>query len=143
MFVAPGERCLPADLALQGYRQKDYFIATQAPLSHTVDDFWRMVWEWRCHSIVMLTELKEREQVQYRRSSRSAGPRVEPQLLLCYVIAFILSPGFLPCVYVCVCVVCVEFFLPFFFVSGCKITKEYCNIKQHSCSSNWVSISPS
>lgn len=24
-----------------------------------------MVWEWRCHSIVMLTELKEREQVQY------------------------------------------------------------------------------
>lgn len=51
--------------ALQGYRQKDYFIATQGPLSHTVEDFWRMVWEWRCHSIVMLTELKEREQVQY------------------------------------------------------------------------------
>lgn len=24
-----------------------------------------MVWEWRCRSIVMLTELKEREQVQY------------------------------------------------------------------------------
>ncbi|XP_075894507.1 receptor-type tyrosine-protein phosphatase epsilon-like isoform X2 [Nelusetta ayraudi] len=47
---------------IDGYRQKDYFIATQAPLSHTVDDFWRMVWEWRCHSIVMLTELKEREQ---------------------------------------------------------------------------------
>uniref|UniRef100_A0A8C6T7B6 Receptor-type tyrosine-protein phosphatase epsilon n=1 Tax=Neogobius melanostomus TaxID=47308 RepID=A0A8C6T7B6_9GOBI len=40
----------------------DYFIATQGPLSHTVEDFWRMVWEWRCHSIVMLTELKEREQ---------------------------------------------------------------------------------
>lgn len=51
--------------ALQGYRQKDYFIATQGPLSHTVEDFWRMVWEWRCHSIVMLTELKEREQVEY------------------------------------------------------------------------------
>uniref|UniRef100_A0A8C4DME6 Receptor-type tyrosine-protein phosphatase epsilon n=1 Tax=Dicentrarchus labrax TaxID=13489 RepID=A0A8C4DME6_DICLA len=46
----------------KGYRQKDYFIATQGPLSHTVEDFWRMVWEWRCHSIVMLTELKEREQ---------------------------------------------------------------------------------
>uniref|UniRef100_A0A8C2B293 Receptor-type tyrosine-protein phosphatase epsilon n=1 Tax=Cyprinus carpio TaxID=7962 RepID=A0A8C2B293_CYPCA len=40
----------------------DYFIATQAPLAHTVQDFWRMVWEWKCHSIVMLTELKEREQ---------------------------------------------------------------------------------
>uniref|UniRef100_A0A672R445 Receptor-type tyrosine-protein phosphatase epsilon n=1 Tax=Sinocyclocheilus grahami TaxID=75366 RepID=A0A672R445_SINGR len=47
---------------IDGYRQKDYFIATQAPLAHTVQDFWRMVWEWKCHSIVMLTELKEREQ---------------------------------------------------------------------------------
>uniref|UniRef100_A0A3P9A329 Receptor-type tyrosine-protein phosphatase epsilon n=1 Tax=Esox lucius TaxID=8010 RepID=A0A3P9A329_ESOLU len=47
---------------IDGYRQKDYFIATQGPLSHTVEDFWRMAWEWKCHSIVMLTELQEREQ---------------------------------------------------------------------------------
>ncbi|XP_051968090.1 receptor-type tyrosine-protein phosphatase epsilon-like isoform X2 [Xyrauchen texanus] len=47
---------------IDGYRQKDYYIATQGPLSHTVDDFWRMVWEWKCHSIVMLTELHERDQ---------------------------------------------------------------------------------
>uniref|UniRef100_A0A8C4SC40 Receptor-type tyrosine-protein phosphatase epsilon n=1 Tax=Erpetoichthys calabaricus TaxID=27687 RepID=A0A8C4SC40_ERPCA len=47
---------------VDGYRQKDYFIATQGPLAHTVDDFWRMVWEWKSHSIVMLTELQEREQ---------------------------------------------------------------------------------
>ena len=47
----------------QGYRQKDYFIATQGPLSHTVEDYWRMAWEWKCHSVVMLTELQEREQV--------------------------------------------------------------------------------
>uniref|UniRef100_A0A673G6J8 Receptor-type tyrosine-protein phosphatase epsilon n=1 Tax=Sinocyclocheilus rhinocerous TaxID=307959 RepID=A0A673G6J8_9TELE len=47
---------------IDGYRQKDYFIATQGPLAHTVDDFWRMVWEWKCHSIVMLTELQERDQ---------------------------------------------------------------------------------
>ncbi|XP_056881288.1 receptor-type tyrosine-protein phosphatase epsilon isoform X2 [Takifugu flavidus] len=47
---------------IDGYRQKDYYIATQGPLPHTVDDFWRMVWEWKCHSIVMLTQLQEREQ---------------------------------------------------------------------------------
>ncbi|KAG8517462.1 LOW QUALITY PROTEIN: Receptor-type tyrosine-protein phosphatase epsilon, partial [Galemys pyrenaicus] len=47
---------------IDGYRQKDYFIATQGPLAHTVEDFWRMVWEWRCHTIVMLTEVQEREQ---------------------------------------------------------------------------------
>uniref|UniRef100_A0A8D3E8Z9 Receptor-type tyrosine-protein phosphatase epsilon n=1 Tax=Scophthalmus maximus TaxID=52904 RepID=A0A8D3E8Z9_SCOMX len=60
---------------IDGYRQKDYFIATQGPLSHTVEDFWRMVWEWRCHSIVTLTELKEREQekcFQYWPSEGSA-----------------------------------------------------------------------
>ncbi|MEQ2208923.1 hypothetical protein XENOCAPTIV_019624 [Xenoophorus captivus] len=52
-----------------GYRQKDYFIATQGPLLHTVADFWRMVWEWKCHSIVMLTELQEREQVIHESNS--------------------------------------------------------------------------
>uniref|UniRef100_A0A8K9Y313 Receptor-type tyrosine-protein phosphatase epsilon n=1 Tax=Oncorhynchus mykiss TaxID=8022 RepID=A0A8K9Y313_ONCMY len=35
---------------------------TQGPLSHTVEDYWRMAWEWKCHSVVMLTELQEREQ---------------------------------------------------------------------------------
>lgn len=49
--------------SLKGYRQKDYFMATQGPLAHTVEDFWRMVWEWKSHTIVMLTEVQEREQV--------------------------------------------------------------------------------
>ncbi|XP_075468358.1 receptor-type tyrosine-protein phosphatase epsilon isoform X3 [Ascaphus truei] len=47
---------------IDGYRQKDYFVATQGPLPHTVEDFWRMVWEWKSHTIVILTELQEREQ---------------------------------------------------------------------------------
>ncbi|XP_060027040.1 receptor-type tyrosine-protein phosphatase epsilon isoform X3 [Erinaceus europaeus] len=47
---------------IDGYRQKDHFIATQGPLAHTVEDFWRMVWEWKCYTIVMLTEVQEREQ---------------------------------------------------------------------------------
>lgn len=38
-------------------------MATQGPLAHTVEDFWRMVWEWKSHTIVMLTEVQEREQV--------------------------------------------------------------------------------
>ena len=30
------------------------FIATQAPLPGTVDDFWRMVWEHNSHTVVCL-----------------------------------------------------------------------------------------
>ncbi|XP_029465874.1 receptor-type tyrosine-protein phosphatase epsilon isoform X2 [Rhinatrema bivittatum] len=55
---------------IDGYRQKDYFIATQGPLPHTVEDFWRMVWEWKSHTIVILTELQEREQEKQARLVR-------------------------------------------------------------------------
>lgn len=48
---------------VQGYRQKDSYMASQGPLQHTIEDFWRMIWEWRSCSIVMLTELEERGQV--------------------------------------------------------------------------------
>jgi len=44
---------------LQGYKQRNTYIATQGPLQNTVDDFWRMMWEHRCSCIVMLCELEE------------------------------------------------------------------------------------
>ncbi|KAJ7999680.1 hypothetical protein DPEC_G00196920 [Dallia pectoralis] len=47
---------------VDGYRQKDSYIASQGPLQHTIEDFWRMIWEWRSCSVVMLTELEERGQ---------------------------------------------------------------------------------
>uniref|UniRef100_A0A673JA39 Receptor-type tyrosine-protein phosphatase alpha n=1 Tax=Sinocyclocheilus rhinocerous TaxID=307959 RepID=A0A673JA39_9TELE len=47
---------------IDGYRQKDSYMACQGPLQHTIEDFWRMIWEWRSCSIVTLTELEERGQ---------------------------------------------------------------------------------
>ena len=33
------------------------------PLEETIDDFWRMIWEYRTFTIVMLTELEENGRV--------------------------------------------------------------------------------
>ncbi|XP_052106290.1 receptor-type tyrosine-protein phosphatase kappa-like [Mytilus californianus] len=44
---------------IQGYGQVRKYIAAQGPLDKTVDDFWRMVWEYDCGKIVMLTNVFE------------------------------------------------------------------------------------
>lgn len=44
---------------IDGYRYKKAYIATQAPLQETIDDFWRMLWEHDSTIVVMLTKLRE------------------------------------------------------------------------------------
>ncbi|XP_077981464.1 receptor-type tyrosine-protein phosphatase delta-like [Glandiceps talaboti] len=47
-----------------GYRKQNAYIATQGPLPETISDFWRMVWEQRSTTIVMMTKLEERNRVK-------------------------------------------------------------------------------
>ncbi|XP_022803027.1 tyrosine-protein phosphatase Lar-like [Stylophora pistillata] len=47
-----------------GYRKESAYIATQGPLEETIDDFWRMIWEYKTFTIVMLTELEERGRIK-------------------------------------------------------------------------------
>ncbi|XP_058856177.1 receptor-type tyrosine-protein phosphatase U isoform X3 [Acipenser ruthenus] len=43
----------------EGYHRSNHFIATQGPKQESVYDFWRMVWQENCFSIVMITKLVE------------------------------------------------------------------------------------
>ncbi|EPY87938.1 receptor-type tyrosine-protein phosphatase U precursor [Camelus ferus] len=44
---------------IDGYHRSNHFIATQGPKPEMVYDFWRMVWQEHCSSIVMITRLVE------------------------------------------------------------------------------------
>ncbi|XP_077981777.1 receptor-type tyrosine-protein phosphatase kappa-like [Glandiceps talaboti] len=42
---------------LTAYTRKDALIATQMPMSHTIVDFWRMVYDYMTNTIVMLNDM--------------------------------------------------------------------------------------
>uniref|UniRef100_A0A8C6ZUV3 protein-tyrosine-phosphatase n=1 Tax=Nothoprocta perdicaria TaxID=30464 RepID=A0A8C6ZUV3_NOTPE len=69
MDMLPPDRCLPFLITIDGessnyinaalmdsYRQPAAFIVTQHPLPNTVKDFWRLVYDYGCTSLVMLNE---------------------------------------------------------------------------------------
>ncbi|XP_078504107.1 phosphatidylinositol phosphatase PTPRQ [Lissotriton helveticus] len=49
---------------VSGYICPNEFIATQGPLSGTVGDFWRMVWETKAKTIVMLSQCFEKGRIR-------------------------------------------------------------------------------
>jgi len=51
---------------LKGYRASNAYIVTQMPLPHTVIDLWRMIYEHKCGTIVMLNLWDETDTVTNR-----------------------------------------------------------------------------
>ncbi|XP_053780439.1 receptor-type tyrosine-protein phosphatase delta isoform X11 [Desmodus rotundus] len=49
---------------IDGYRKQNAYIATQGSLPETFGDFWRMIWEQRSATVVVMTKLEERSRVK-------------------------------------------------------------------------------
>ncbi|XP_041086565.1 receptor-type tyrosine-protein phosphatase S-like isoform X16 [Polyodon spathula] len=49
---------------IDGYRKQNAYIATQGPLPETFGDFWRMLWEQRAATVVMMTKLEEKSRIK-------------------------------------------------------------------------------
>lgn len=56
----PGSDYINASF-IDSYNEGRLYVATQTPVSNTVDDFWRMVWEQRSTIVVMLSDLTDNE----------------------------------------------------------------------------------
>lgn len=63
----------------QSYKQPSAFIVTQHPLPNTVKDFWRLVLDYHCTSIVMLNDV-DPAQVSAQTHARVQTPRLRERL---------------------------------------------------------------
>lgn len=52
-----GNRLNSCFIDSQSHKQPAAFIVTQHPLPNTVADFWRLVFDYNCSTIVMLNEM--------------------------------------------------------------------------------------
>ena len=59
----PGSDYINANY-IDGYHKQNAYVATQGPLPETFGDFWRLVWEQRSATVVMMTKLEERARVK-------------------------------------------------------------------------------
>ncbi|KAJ8374391.1 hypothetical protein SKAU_G00049710 [Synaphobranchus kaupii] len=59
---------------IDGYRKQNAYIATQGPLPETFGDFWRMVWEQRAATVVMMTRLEEKSRFRYEAFPQALPP---------------------------------------------------------------------
>ncbi|XP_073788630.1 receptor-type tyrosine-protein phosphatase S isoform X9 [Danio rerio] len=68
VILAPVDGIMGSDYInanyIDGYRKQNAYIATQGPLPETFADFWRMVWEQRAATVVMMTRLEEKSRVK-------------------------------------------------------------------------------
>nr|KAG5710302.1 hypothetical protein BaRGS_009018 [Batillaria attramentaria] len=73
--IVPANRCRPFLLTptdgandyinavfLNCYRRRDGLLVTQMPLPNTVTDFWRLVYDHNCHTIVMLNDIDDKDE---------------------------------------------------------------------------------
>ncbi|XP_055908700.1 tyrosine-protein phosphatase Lar isoform X6 [Eupeodes corollae] len=65
-----------------GYRKHNAYVATQGPLQETFADFWRMCWELKTTTIVMMTRLEERTRIKCDQYWPSRGTETYGQMFI-------------------------------------------------------------